>query len=137
MQQRNASASRSKSLSVSRAMSAPSVEVGDDGVTVRQKLSIFLFKKKSNKQCGLIRKWILHACLTPQVSGFGLALVGVAIEQEASYWEAHVQMEASSHSQEIMFGVSTKKDQRFYKELEDLHEGRKKKKTLEMDSNEL
>jgi hypothetical protein len=51
------------------------------------------------------------------VSGSGLALVGIPIEQDAAYWEWQVMdVEGSSgtgHS-EIMFGVTSRKDKTFY-----------------------
>jgi hypothetical protein len=51
------------------------------------------------------------------VSGSGLALVGIPIEQDAAYWEWQVlDVEGSNgigHS-EIMFGVTSKKDKTFY-----------------------
>ena len=48
------------------------------------------------------------------VTGTGLAMAGVAIEQDAAYWEWHVQLPEGS-SQKIMFGVATRKDRAFYK----------------------
>jgi hypothetical protein len=56
-------------------------------------------------------------------SGYGLALAGVSIEQDAAYWEAHVDVVASASSEpsssEIMLGVATKKDRQFFKDLEE------------------
>jgi hypothetical protein len=56
-----------------------------------------------------------------KASGYGLALAGVSIEQDAAYWEAHVEVVAgrassTDASSEIMLGVATKKDRQFYKE---------------------
>eukprot|EP00542_Grammatophora_oceanica_P020198 CAMPEP_0194032394 /NCGR_PEP_ID=MMETSP0009_2-20130614/5346_1 /TAXON_ID=210454 /ORGANISM="Grammatophora oceanica, Strain CCMP 410" /LENGTH=168 /DNA_ID=CAMNT_0038672825 /DNA_START=213 /DNA_END=719 /DNA_ORIENTATION=+ len=50
-----------------------------------------------------------------KVSGNGLALAGVSIEQDAAYWEWHV----SGESQDMLFGVATSKDRNFYKSLEE------------------
>jgi len=52
----------------------------------------------------------------PSVTGKGLALVGTAIEQDAAYWEWHIS--AKKHVDNIMFGVTGKKDRKFYSELE-------------------
>ena len=67
-----------------------------------------------------------------QVSGHGLALVGIPVEQDAAYWEAHVEVvvvqgehQRESPLQEAFFGVSTKKDQKFYRVMmEEQHEGK-------------
>lgn len=57
------------------------------------------------------------------VSGCGLALVGIPIEQDAAYWEWHiVDVEGATANGtgtgtghcEIMFGVTSKKDKKFY-----------------------
>ncbi|GAX24999.1 hypothetical protein FisN_2Lh282 [Fistulifera solaris] len=77
-------ATNEKSLSISRVMSAPSVDVQDD-------------------------------C---KMSGYGLGLVGVAVEQDAAYWEAHIYHDPGM-SQEVSFGVATKKDQQFYRAMEE------------------
>lgn len=77
-----------KALSISRAMSAPSIDV-DNGTTV---------------------------------SGFGLAIAGVSIEQDAAYWEVQVDI-PDGQSAEIMFGVATKKDQKFYAAFQEQEEG--------------
>eukprot|EP00586_Coscinodiscus_wailesii_P023505 CAMPEP_0172520356 /NCGR_PEP_ID=MMETSP1066-20121228/291957_1 /TAXON_ID=671091 /ORGANISM="Coscinodiscus wailesii, Strain CCMP2513" /LENGTH=186 /DNA_ID=CAMNT_0013303099 /DNA_START=438 /DNA_END=995 /DNA_ORIENTATION=- len=64
-----------------------------------------------------------------EVSGSGLALVGVNVEQDAAYWEWHVDCDGSitngdeeggralDEDAEIKFGVATKKNQQFYKAL--------------------
>ena len=74
-----------KSLSISRAMSAPTIEL--DGPCV--------------------------------VSGSGLALAGVNIEQDAAYWEWHVIQVPEGKSSEVMFGVATRKNAAFYKSLDE------------------
>jgi uncharacterized membrane protein len=58
-----------------------------------------------------------------QISGHGLALASVAIEQDAAYWEAHIEILTEGSSFEIMFGVATKKDRKFYNALEEQEEG--------------
>lgn len=55
------------------------------------------------------------------VSGDGLALAGVSIEQDAAYWEWHIE---EGTSKDVMFGVATQKDRQFYRELENAEEGR-------------
>jgi hypothetical protein len=54
-----------------------------------------------------------------KISGTGLALAGVPIEQDAAYWEWHVDLPAQTHVDTILFGVTGKKDRKFYKELSD------------------
>jgi hypothetical protein len=59
------------------------------------------------------------ACETPlKISGTGLALAAVSIEQDAAYWEWHVEI-PKGDSKDVMFGVATKKDPKFYRELEE------------------
>ena len=57
-----------------------------------------------------------------QASGHGLALSGVVLEQDAAYFEVHVEM-ASAGSAEIKAGVATKKDRQFYTVREDAEGG--------------
>ena len=60
-----------------------------------------------------------------QVSGHGLALAGVVLEQDAAYWEVHVDIpEEGGRIDEAMFGVATKKDRKFYSALQEKEEGR-------------
>jgi hypothetical protein len=57
-----------------------------------------------------------------KASGYGMALVGVAIEQDAAYWEAHVEVvaeQSTTAQSEIMLGVATKKDRQFFNELQE------------------
>ena len=62
-----------------------------------------------------------------QVSGVGLALASVSIEQDAAYWEWHIESTPSDADADaeddvgpsLKFGVSTKKNQAFYEALED------------------
>eukprot|EP00566_Odontella_aurita_P027394 CAMPEP_0113540462 /NCGR_PEP_ID=MMETSP0015_2-20120614/8492_1 /TAXON_ID=2838 /ORGANISM="Odontella" /LENGTH=169 /DNA_ID=CAMNT_0000440265 /DNA_START=203 /DNA_END=712 /DNA_ORIENTATION=+ /assembly_acc=CAM_ASM_000160 len=53
----------------------------------------------------------------PKVSGVGLALAGVPVEQDAAYWEWHIDG-SEDDSGALKFGVATKKDGKFYKALE-------------------
>jgi hypothetical protein len=61
-----------------------------------------------------------------QVSGMGLSLVGTTIEQDAAYWEVHIDVpdDDKGTAYEVMFGVATKKDRKFYNALAELEEGR-------------
>lgn len=54
------------------------------------------------------------------VSGRGLALAAVSIEQDAAYWEVHV--EGGEDAVEAQFGVATKKDRKFFASLEQSNE---------------
>eukprot|EP00980_Cylindrotheca_fusiformis_P011797 scaffold2816_cov121-Cylindrotheca_fusiformis.AAC.13 len=56
---------------------------------------------------------------TGAVSGEGLALAGVQIEQDAAYWEWHVKLPPKTHCDTVLFGVSSKKNRDFYGELKD------------------
>mmetsp|Transcript_23756 Transcript_23756/g.66342 ORF Transcript_23756/g.66342 Transcript_23756/m.66342 type:complete len:218 (-) Transcript_23756:259-912(-) len=59
-----------------------------------------------------------------QVTGHGLALCAVSIEQDAAYWEWHIQIEpGTKHIDDILFGVATNKNRGFYKKMKD--EGKK------------
>ena len=49
-------------------------------------------------------------------TGSGLALVGTAVEQDAAYWEFHISLPVGKHVDTILFGVSAKKDRKFYEE---------------------
>ena len=55
------------------------------------------------------------------VSGNGLAVAAVPIEQDAAYWEWHVAVLDKNVPlvEDIMFGVASKKDHKFYQELEE------------------
>jgi hypothetical protein len=50
------------------------------------------------------------------LTGHGLALVATALEQDAAYWEWHVSLPARKHVDTILFGVTSQKDQQFYRE---------------------
>lgn len=50
-------------------------------------------------------------------------MVGATIEQDAAYWELVVELEEGASEQEIMFGVATKKDPKFYAALQDQEGG--------------
>lgn len=102
---------KSRSLTVSRSMSAPTVKLeGRD-----------------------------------KVSGSGLALAGVTVEQDAAYWEWHIELSQDAKEQlarqqggessdgeegldggggdAVKFGLATKKDAKFYRALEANEEG--------------
>ena len=53
------------------------------------------------------------------VSGSGLALAAIPIEQDAAYWEWHLDHDNNeqTHFDNIMFGVASRKDGKFYQEL--------------------
>ena len=53
------------------------------------------------------------------ISGHGLALSGIALEQDHAYWEYHIKLPHKVHVDSIMFGVTTKKTSKFYRELTD------------------
>jgi hypothetical protein len=50
------------------------------------------------------------------LTGHGLALVATALEQDAAYWEWHISLPARKHVDTILFGVTSKKDQQFYRD---------------------
>jgi len=54
-----------------------------------------------------------------KVSGNGLGLAGVSIEQDSAYWEWHLKIGGEGESKDIKFGVSTKKDRAFYRNLDE------------------
>jgi hypothetical protein len=112
-----------KILSIARGMSAPTIEVEDrtkvcrfirvHSVSVRSCLLLFV----NGPLC-----WFLHTLIIRKVSGCGLALAAVVIEQDTAYWEVHV-ARAQEGSAEAMFGVATKKDRKFYAASEEEAEG--------------
>ena len=54
------------------------------------------------------------------ISGYGLAVIGpTSIEQDSAYWEWQIELPVKKDLDTIMFGVSGKKDRKFYTELED------------------
>jgi hypothetical protein len=62
------------------------------------------------------------------VTGHGLALAAVVIEQDAAYWEVHVELAESCCAgtdavASVMIGVATKKDRKFYTVMEESDEG--------------
>jgi len=67
-----------------------------------------------------------------KIHGRGLALVGVSIEQDAAYWEWHVETVTDDDDDDdddfdafssLKFGVATKKNSKFYTALESMEEG--------------
>jgi len=69
-----------------------------------------------------------------KLHGRGLALVGVSIEQDAAYWEWHVETTDGNDDEDddgddfdafssLKFGVATKKNSKFYQALESNQDG--------------
>jgi len=67
-----------------------------------------------------------------KVQGRGLALVGVSIEQDAAYWEWHIETLIDDKDEDeddfdaftsLKFGVATKKNAKFYKAVESNEDG--------------
>ena len=53
-------------------------------------------------------------------------MAGAGIEQDAAYWEWHIQKVPQDDDDfKIMFGVAHKKDRNFYNELDKSQEGTK------------
>mmetsp|Transcript_30475 Transcript_30475/g.68784 ORF Transcript_30475/g.68784 Transcript_30475/m.68784 type:complete len:217 (+) Transcript_30475:93-743(+) len=52
-----------------------------------------------------------------QAKGCGLALIDCPVEQDRAYWEWHIDETASQQGSLIMFGVSNKRNQKFYEIL--------------------
>lgn len=46
----------------------------------------------------------------------------MSIEQDAAYWELHIEIPAEGDPLEVLFGVATKKDRKFYNALDDQEE---------------
>ena len=51
------------------------------------------------------------------ISGQGLALVGVSMEQDVAYWEWHLKAPPKTTIHTIFFGVTSRKDAKFYQDL--------------------
>ena len=86
-----------KSLQVSRKLSAPTLTISS---------SLDDPKRQQTTTPGSV------------VSGYGLGLVGVALEQDVAYWEWHISLPPREHVDTTMFGVCSKKDRTFYQELQ-------------------
>mmetsp|Transcript_30840 Transcript_30840/g.66088 ORF Transcript_30840/g.66088 Transcript_30840/m.66088 type:complete len:217 (+) Transcript_30840:174-824(+) len=54
-----------------------------------------------------------------QISGHGLALVDTTVEQDQAYWEWKVHVRGETGSKVPMFGVSNKRNSKFYEILAD------------------
>lgn len=53
-----------------------------------------------------------------KVTGNGLALAVVSIEQDAAYWEWHCELDSEVHIvEDAMFGVASKKDKKFFADI--------------------
>eukprot|EP00536_Pseudo-nitzschia_multiseries_P005986 jgi/Psemu1/192065/e_gw1.122.61.1 len=93
------------------------VDKGDGATTKESEL----VEQDTSRQCINVRmsnpsiRVIDKLCAT----GSGLALIGTALEQDSAYWEFHITLPAKKHVDTILFGVSSKKDRDFYKELAD------------------
>ena len=79
-----------KSLQIARKFSSPALTVSED-----------------SEGCGSV------------LTGHGLGIVGVPLEQDAAYWEWHISLPPRQHVDTTMFGVASKKNQEFYKGLKD------------------
>mmetsp|Transcript_33384 Transcript_33384/g.61290 ORF Transcript_33384/g.61290 Transcript_33384/m.61290 type:complete len:203 (+) Transcript_33384:57-665(+) len=55
--------------------------------------------------------------LNNEVTGFGLALADVNVEQDRAYWEWQVKVGGNSGSATLMFGVSNKRNVKFFEIL--------------------
>ena len=78
--------------------------------------------QKSRKALSISRSMSAPTIVTREanvVSGSGLALAGVSIEQDAAYWEWHICLGTKDTLDNILFGVTTKKDGAFYQGLKD------------------
>jgi SPRY domain len=58
-------------------------------------------------------------CRPFQISGHGLALAGVTIEQDAAYWEVHVTSSGSDERLDVLVGLATKKDKKYFEATTD------------------
>ena len=68
-------------------------------------------------------------------TGSGLALIGTALEQDSAYWEFHMFRPAKKHVDTILFGVSSKRDRKFYEDLRSNEKSEEEEMKIE-DSNE-
>ena len=91
----------------------------EDGESSRE---MELQAQKSRKALSISRSMSAPTIVTREanvVSGTGLALAGVSIEQDAAYWEWHIRLGVKDTLENILFGVATKKDASFYQGLKD------------------
>lgn len=93
-----------------------------DGSSASTMESEMTLRKKAEGKAMMISKVMSAPSIEIEsplkIGGNGLALAAVSIEQDAAYWEWHVGI-PSGDSTDIMFGVATKKDAKFYKSLEE------------------
>ena len=93
-----------------------------DGSSASTMESEMTLRKKAEGKAMMISKVMSAPSIeiesSLKIGGNGLALAAVSIEQDAAYWEWHVEI-PSGDSTDIMFGVATKKDAKFYKSLEE------------------
>lgn len=114
---------KGKSMTLSRKMSSPTIELEKGSMKVRIRpctlrwLCSYYIKRR--------QRHLLTELSSPhaksQLSGNGLALAGVCIEQDAAYWEWHMVL-PDGKSEDTMFGISTSKDRKFYRGLEELED---------------
>lgn len=66
----------------------------------------------------------LDAHDTSKVSGIGLAVVGVSVEQDSAYWEVHIDLVSDeAEAIELLAGVTERRDRAFFKSLEEIPPG--------------
>ena len=91
----------------------------DGGATAKE--SELVAQETAKQQCINVR--MSSPTITVEeslsVKGTGLGLIGTPIEQDAAYWEYHIEIHGKKHLDTIMFGVSGKKDRTFYTEIEE------------------
>jgi hypothetical protein len=96
-------------------------EEGDDQKETEMKATISEADKKALAISPKMSAPTINVEDRTHVSGSGLALAAVPIEQDAAYWEWHIAvLDKNVHLvEDTMFGVATKKDRKFYQELEE------------------
>jgi len=92
---------------------------GEDGVATKE--SELVSQETAKQKCINVRMTSPTITVEAGVSvkGFGLGLIGTPIEQDSAYWEWQIELPVKKDLDTIMFGVSGKKDRKFYTELED------------------
>ncbi len=94
---------------------------GDDSNEAGTEKEMELQAQKARKALSISQKMSAPTIVLKNpntISGKGLALVGVPIEQDAAYWEWHMTAPAKMTIESILFGVAGKKDAKFYQELQ-------------------
>lgn len=87
---------------------------GDDGEMEAKELE--LQQREARKALSISKKMSAPTVRTNDRSatGNGLALVSVSLDQDAAYWEWHISIAGGSVVDNILFGVSSRKDQKFF-----------------------